>query len=102
MQIREVRVSEFDRSVDPLSEAVNIKDAAIRTGLPAAWIRRHVRSGNLPSTKVGKARLVSPRQVLRLMDQWAAEGTAPPVVIQRKPIDLDPVEIDDIPDDEPF
>lgn len=95
-------MSEFDRNVDPLSEAVGIKDAAIRTGLPAAWIRRHVRSGNLPSTKVGKARLVSPRQVLRLMDQWAADGIEPPVVIHRKPIDLDPVQFGEMPDDEPF
>ena len=52
----------------PLSESfLPLKRAAVRLGVPAAWLRAEADAGRIPHLRVGRRLLVNPQAIERVL-----------------------------------
>ena len=45
------------------SSFISIESAAVRLGVPAAWLKREAREGRVPALRAGRRLLVKPQDV---------------------------------------
>ena len=62
------------------SQFVMVAVAAVRLGVPAAWLKREAETGRVPSIRAGRSILVNPESVkaallARAAGEHKAEGT---------------------------